>query len=122
VVDQDVVAVRVCIGDTASTDGAACTRHVFDYDLLAERLRHRVGGKPCDRVGRPPCRVWHNHEDVSVRIVGAEYRGDGNRERSYSESELHFFPPHSAVDLNNGTPWRTFADYWLTVQCRSGFI
>ena len=70
--DADGVAIGSRARDPPHADAAAAARHIFNDDGLAERGPHVIGQNARQRVGRPACRVGHDHGDRPRRI---ELRG-----------------------------------------------
>jgi hypothetical protein len=64
---QDVVAVRIGLGDDGFADGAAGAAAVFDDELLAEHLAELVVDDARGSVGAAGRRIRHHHPHRAVR-------------------------------------------------------
>ncbi len=85
VVQQQRVAVGRGAGRLGGAEGAAGAADVLHDDLLAERLRHRLGDQPGHRVGRPAGGEGHDDRDRPGRIVLGEGRGGDERRAGGAE-------------------------------------
>jgi hypothetical protein len=92
--NHDRVAVGHGLGDAVAADGAARPSHVFDNDLLAERLRHRADNHARRGVRRATGRERRNQDHVAVGISLRECaRRSCEKRQGEQQNFFHGLPP-----------------------------